>query len=66
LANRSVVLYQRTKIKKKWAYHKVSEELSTLDSGEYYMSWNEGSRKRLDAVGSDPEVALAALGVCRS
>ncbi len=34
LANRSVVLYQRTKIKKKWAYRKVSEDLSKLTLGK--------------------------------
>lgn len=61
MANRSVVLYQRTKIKKKWAYHKVSEVLSELNSGEYYLSWYDGKRKRLDPVGNDPEAALDAL-----
>jgi hypothetical protein len=61
LANRSVHLYQRTKIKKKWAYHKVSEVLSELACGEYYLSWYDGSRKRLDSIGSDPEIALADL-----
>lgn len=61
MANRTVVLYQRIKIKKKWAYRTVPEELTALVSGEYYMSWYEGSRKSMDPVGSDPEVALAAL-----
>ncbi len=61
MANRSVVLYQRIKIKKKWAYRKASEELTVLASGEYYMSWNDGKRKRLDSVGNDPEAALHAL-----
>ena len=61
LANRSVVLDRRIKIKKKWAYRKVSEELIALALGEYYVSWYEGSRKRLDPVGSDPEAALAEL-----
>jgi integrase len=61
LANRSVVLYLRTKIKKKWVYSKVSEVLSELACGEYYLSWYDGKRKRLDPVGSDPEPALNAL-----
>jgi integrase len=61
LANRSVVLYLRTKIKKRWAFSKVAEVLSELVSGEYYLSWYDGKRKRLDAVGSDPEAALNAL-----
>jgi integrase len=61
LENRSVVLYQRIKIKKKWAYRKVSEELTALVSGEYYMSWHEGKSKHMDPVGSDPVAALAEL-----
>jgi integrase len=61
LANRSVVLYLRTKIKKKWAYRKVAEVLSKLGCGEYYLSWYDGKRKRLDPAGSDPEAALNAL-----
>jgi integrase len=46
---------------RKCAYCKVSEELSELACGEYYLSWFEGKRKRLDPVGSDPEAALKAL-----
>ncbi len=61
MANKSVVLYQRTKIKKKWAYRKVAEVISKLACGEYYLSWYDGKRKRLDRVGSNPEAALAAL-----
>lgn len=61
MANKSVVLYQRTKIKKKWAYRKVAEVLSKLGCGEYYLSWYDGKRKRLDPAGSDPEAALNAL-----
>jgi hypothetical protein len=48
LANCSVVLYQSIKIKNKWAYRKVSEELSKLSSGEYYVGWYEGSKKQMD------------------
>jgi hypothetical protein len=61
LANRSVVLYQRIKIKNEWANRKVSEELSKLSSGEYYVSWYEGSKKQMDPVGGDPKAALAKL-----
>ncbi len=61
MANRSVVLYLRTKIKKKWAYRKAAEVLSKLGCGEYYLSWYDGKRKRLDSAGSDPEAALNAL-----
>ncbi len=60
-ANRSVVLYQRTKIKKKWGYRKVSEDLSKLILGDYYLSWYVGSRKRLRSVGSDPKKAIEKL-----
>lgn len=61
MANRSVVLYQHTKIKKKWAYRKVSEDLAKLTLGDYYLSWYVGSRKRLRSVGSDPKKALQKL-----
>lgn len=61
MANRSVVLYLRTKIKKKWAYRKAAEVLSKLGCGEYYLSWYDEKRKRLDPVGNDPEAALIAL-----
>ncbi len=61
MANRSVVLYQRTKIKKKWGYRKVSEDLSKLTLGDYYLSWYVGSRKRLRSVGNDPKKAIEKL-----
>lgn len=51
----------RTKIRKTWAYRKVADVISKLACGEYYLSWYNGKRKRLDPVGSDPEAALAAL-----
>jgi hypothetical protein len=62
LANRSVVLYLRTKIKKKWAYRKVGDVISEPACGEYYLSWNDGKCKRLEAAGSDPKQVLKALG----
>ncbi|HEV2134820.1 MAG TPA: tyrosine-type recombinase/integrase [Terracidiphilus sp.] len=65
MANRSVVLYLRTKIKGKWAYQKVAEELSQLDCGEYYLSWYINKRKHLEPAGTDPETVLAALQLKR-
>jgi integrase len=61
LANRSVVLYLRTKINKKWAYRKVSAEISELACGEYYLSWYIGRRKHLEPAGNNPEAVLQAL-----
>ena len=43
MAKRSVVLYQRTKIKKKWAYRKVAKAISALGCGEYYMRKTQAS-----------------------
>jgi integrase len=62
LANRSAVLYQRIKKKKKWTFSKVPESLVALESGAFYVSWYDGNHKCMDPVGSDPEAALAALG----
>jgi hypothetical protein len=61
VANRSVSLYLRLKIKNKWSFSKVAEEPSKLTTGEYYLSWYEGSRKHLDPVGNDPKTAQAKL-----
>lgn len=61
MANRSVVLYLRTKIKKNWAYRKVSEELSELACGEYYLSWYIKKRKHLEPAGNNPEAVLQTL-----
>jgi hypothetical protein len=33
--------------------------IAKLACGEYYLSWYDGKRKRLDPAGSDPEAALA-------
>lgn len=65
MANRSVVLYIRTKIKDKWVYKTVAEELSQLDCGEYYLSWYVKGDKHLEPVGNDPETALNALQLRR-
>ena len=61
MANRSVVLYLRTKIKKKWGYRKVTEELSELACGEYYLSWYIKRRKHLESAGNNPEAVLQTL-----
>lgn len=61
MANLTVVLYLRTKTEGKWAYQKVSEELSELAYGEYYLSWYENKRKQLKPAGSDPQEVLNAL-----
>jgi hypothetical protein len=60
LANRSVALDLRTKIKKTGAQGKVPEWLTELACGEYYLSWNIKRRKRLEPVGNDHEAALNA------
>ena len=61
MANLAVVLYLRTKIKGKWAYQKVSEELSELACGEYYLSWYIKRRKHLEPAGNNPEAVLQTL-----
>ena len=61
MANQSVSLFIRLKIEKKWSFIKASQELSELTSGEYYISWYEGSHKRLVPVGCHPESVLAIL-----
>ena len=61
MANLAVVLYLRTKIKGKWTYRKVLEELSELACGEYYLSWYVNKRKQLEPAGNDPEAVLQAL-----
>ena len=61
MANRSVSLYLRLKIKKKWSFRKAPEVLSKLACGEFHLSWYDGKRKRFDPVGNDPAAALDAL-----
>jgi integrase len=61
LANRSVVLYLRTRIKNKWSYRKVAEKISELACGEYYLSWYVKKHKQLKPAGNTPEVVLHAL-----
>lgn len=63
LANKTVVLYQHIKIKGKWKYCKVdpSDRLRRLSEGEYYISWYERTRKSMEPLGPDPDVAKVAF-----
>ena len=63
MANKTVVLYQHIKIKGKLKYGKVdpSRRLRRLSEGEYYISWYEGTRKRMEPLGPDPDVAKVAF-----
>lgn len=65
MANRSVVLYIRTKVGEKWAYKKAPEELTQLVCGEYYLGWYVKTDKHLEPVGNEPEAALSALNLKR-
>lgn len=61
MANRSVVLYIRTKTGEKWTYRKAPEELTQLACGEYYLSWYIKKRKHLEPAGNNPEAVLQTL-----
>jgi integrase len=62
MANKAVALYQSVKIKGKWTFHKVPEQrLRRLSEGKYHVSWYEGAKKKMEPVGSEPDVARAAL-----
>jgi integrase len=62
LANKTAVLYQHIKIGGKWTYQKApTKRLRHLSEGAYYLSWYEGTRKQLESVGPDPDVAKVAL-----
>ncbi len=63
MANKTVVLYQHIKIKGKWKYCKVapSDRLRRLSEGEYYISWYEGTRKWMEPLGPDSDVAKVAF-----
>lgn len=63
MANKTVVLYQHIKIDGKWKYCKVvpSKRLPLLTEGVYYISWYVGTRKSMEPLGSEPDVALVAF-----
>jgi integrase len=62
VANKVVTLYQSVKINGKWTFRKVPEQrLRRLSEGKYHVSWYEGSKKKMEPVGAEPDVARAAL-----
>ncbi|MGD0157373.1 MAG: hypothetical protein ABSB50_14850 [Terracidiphilus sp.] len=61
LANKSVVLYQNVKIKTEWKLQEVVDDLPRFSKWSLYVSWYDGSKKRMEAVGRDSEHALKML-----
>ena len=62
MANKAVALYQSVKINGKWTFRKVPDQrLRRLSEGKYHVSWYEGTKKKMEPVGSEPDVARAAL-----
>jgi hypothetical protein len=61
LANKAVVLYQSIKIKNKWTMRRAEGTLRNLPEGSYYVSYYDGTRKRMEPVGRDPKEALNSI-----
>jgi len=61
LVNKSVVLYQNVKTKTGWEYQEVLDDLPKFSKWQLYVSWYDGSKKRMDPVGRDSEHALKML-----
>jgi len=62
MANKAVALYQSVRINGKWTFRKVPEQrLRRLSEGKYHVSWYEGTKKKMEPVGAEPDVARAAL-----
>jgi hypothetical protein len=62
MANKAVSLYQSVRINGKWTFRKAPEQrLRKLSEGKYYVSWYEGSKKKMEPVGPEPDVARAAV-----
>lgn len=62
MANKAVALYQSKKINGKWRFRKAPDQRRRrLSEGAHYISWYEGTRKRMECVGPEPDVALAAF-----
>lgn len=61
LANKSVVLYQNLKTKTGWILQEVLDDLPKFSKGPLYVSWYEGSQKRVEPVGRDSRHALEVL-----
>ena len=62
MANKIAVVYQHVKINNKWTFKKApAMRRRFLSDGAYYISWYEGTRKRMERVGPDPTQAEKAL-----
>jgi hypothetical protein len=62
VANKIAVVYQHVKINNKWTFKKApAMRRRFLSDGAYYISWYEGTRKRMERVGPDPIQAEKAL-----
>ena len=61
MANKSVVLYQNVKIKSEWKLQIVVDDLPKFAKYPLYISWYEGTTKRMEPVGRDSEHALKML-----
>jgi len=48
MANKSVVLYQNVKFKNEWKLQEVVDELPKFSPSPLYVSWYEGTRKRME------------------
>jgi dolichyl-phosphate-mannose--protein O-mannosyl transferase len=61
MANKIVVAYQHVKISNKWTFKKVpATRRQFLSNGAYYISWYQGTTKRMERVGPDPDQAKTA------
>jgi hypothetical protein len=62
VANKIAVVYQHGKINNKWTFQKApTMRRHFLSDGAYYISWYEGTRKRMERVGPDPIEAEKVL-----
>lgn len=61
MANKSVVLYQSAKVKAKWTFLEVVDDLPEYSKAPLYVSWYEGTDKRMAPVGRDSTHALKML-----
>jgi hypothetical protein len=61
LANKSVVLYQNVKIKTEWKFQEVVDDLLRFSKWPLYVSWYDGSKKRMEPAGRDSDHALKML-----
>ena len=61
LANKSVVLYQNVKTKTGWKLQDVVDDLPKFSKGPLYVSWDEGSKKRMEPIERNSEHALKML-----